>query len=89
MNEDNEIIKAINSLAAAIREENSIPEQARLWDRSTLCKYYGISETTLDRTIVCRPDFPDAVRIQFGPKRWPAREVIAWTERQRENKCAA
>lgn len=89
MSEGKEIIKAIGELAAAIRAEHAIPEKARLWDRATLCQYYGVSETTLDRTIVCRPDFPDAVRIQFGPKRWPAREVIAWTEKQRENKRAA
>jgi predicted DNA-binding transcriptional regulator AlpA len=89
MSEDKEIIKAIGELAAAIRAEHAIPEKARLWDRATLCQYYGVSETTLDRTIVCRPDFPDAVRIQFGPKRWPAREVITWTEKQRENKRAA
>lgn len=89
MSEDKEIIKAIGELAEAIKADRAIPVSARLWDMDTLCKYYGVSLTTLRRTIVNRPDFPDAVRIPLGPKRWPAREVIAWTERQRENKRAA
>ena len=83
------VARAIGELAEAIKSDRVIPVSARLWDRATLCAYYSVSETTLDRSIVSRPDFPDAVRIPLGPKRWPAREVIAWTEKQRENKRAA
>ena len=83
------VVKAIGDLAEAIKADRVIPVSAQLWGMDTLCKYYGVSLTTLRRTIVNWPDFPDAVRIPLGPKRWPAREVIAWTERQRENKRAA
>lgn len=61
----------------------------KLLRKSDLCEYFGVSVRTLDTRIVCRPDFPDAIKVPGSLKRWVESEVHEWALAQRENQRAA
>lgn len=73
----------VDQLAAAIRQASIIPSERRLWDVEQIAAYVGVSASTVYRTMICKPGFPEAVKIEGGPLRWVAGEVMDWTERQR------
>jgi len=81
--EEQTLGRAIEQLADAIKAGQAIPQAERLWSKATICAYFDVSGTTLERAIICKPDFPLAIRIAHGPLRWKAAEVIEWADKQR------
>ena len=72
-----------DQLVAAIRQASAIPSERRLWSVEQIADYYGVSASTVYRTLVCRVDFPAAVKVPGGPLRWVAGEVMDWSEAHR------
>lgn len=71
-----EITRALH--AAAV-----LPHEKRLWSVERVAEYFDVSLTTCYRAITSKPDFPAPIKIEGGPLRWVAGEVIEWAERQR------
>ena len=60
-----------------------------LWTIEQVCEFFQVRKTAAYRAIFSRPDFPAAIKLPGGPKRYVSAEVIAWAEQQRERKEAA
>lgn len=72
-----------DQIAQALHAAAVLPWEKRLWSIERICEYFDVSDSTAYRCIVCRADFPAAVKIEGGPQRWVAGEVIEWAENQR------
>lgn len=81
-NDSNIINQGFDRLIAAM----SIPQTRKLWKVEDISEYFGVSTTTCYRCILCRPDFPEAIKISDGPKRWVSGEVMEWAEANRERR---
>ncbi len=61
---------------------------AELWNASDIARYMRLSLSSVQSRVICRRDFPRAVRIPtengLGGRRWYAREVREWVGRNRE-----
>ncbi len=79
---------ALEHLADALKAAQAIPRSERLWSKATIREYFGVSDTTLERAIICKIDFPEAIRVPNGPIRWKAVEVIEWADKHRRKKRA-
>lgn len=79
-------IEAIEAGFARLARAMALPLEKRLWAVEEICDYFGVSDATAYRAILCLPDFPDPIKIEGGPQRWVAGEVIAWAEQQRRAK---
>ena len=79
----------VTKLAETLRAGVAVPADRRLWSIATIAEYTGFSVSTVAQRHVCRPDFPDAIRVDAGAApRWPAREVIDWYEGKRATPAA-
>lgn len=81
-----EIEQTLNQGFDRLIASMSIAHGKKLWDATQVAEYFGVSSTTVYRTILCVPSFPDAIKIENGPKRWVSGEVIDWAESQRERR---
>ena len=64
----------------------AMPKEKRLWNAEAVADYFGLSSSAVYRCVLCKPDFPEAIKIEGGPKRWVSGEVIEWAEGQRERR---
>lgn len=59
----------------------------RLWDASDIMEYTKTGKTTVYERIICKPDFPQAIRIPTGRgngiARWYPEEVKEWFKKFR------
>lgn len=59
-----------------------------LWNIDDLARYMRLSKSSVQSRVICRKDFPRAVRIPtdngLGGRRWYALEVKQWLSRNRE-----
>ncbi|MFM2480174.1 helix-turn-helix transcriptional regulator [Celerinatantimonas sp. YJH-8] len=60
-----------------------------LWDAGDIARYMHLSKSTVQSRIICRENFPRAVRLPtsetgLGSRRWLAQEVKQWVMRHRE-----
>lgn len=59
-----------------------------LWNIDDLARYMRLSKSSVQSRVICRKDFPRAVRIPtdngLGGRRWYAVEVKQWLSRNRE-----
>ncbi len=59
-----------------------------LWAASDIARYMRLSTSSIQSRVICRKDFPRAVRIPtdsgMGGRRWYAKEVKSWVLRNRE-----
>ena len=59
-----------------------------LWNVDDLARYMRLSKSSVQSRVICRKDFPRAVRIPtdngLGGRRWYAAEVKQWLSRNRE-----
>ena len=59
-----------------------------LWSASDIARYMRLSTSSIQSRVICRKDFPRAVRIPtdsgMGGRRWYAKEVKNWVLRNRE-----
>lgn len=65
----------------------SIPADKVLWDASMVGAYLGVSARQVAERYCFRRGFPDTIQLPTdggkGQKRWKAKEVMDWAERQR------
>lgn len=63
-------------------------EEADLWNADDIAQYLRLSRSSIQSRVICRKDFPRAVRIPteagLGGRRWYAKEVKYWVSRNRE-----
>jgi predicted DNA-binding transcriptional regulator AlpA len=61
---------------------------ADIWNVDDIALYMRLSRSSIQSRIICRKDFPRAIRIPtengLGGRRWYAREVKHWVSRNRE-----
>lgn len=59
-----------------------------LWSASDIARYMRLSTSSIQSRVICRKDFPRAVRIPtdsgMGGRRWYAKEVQSWVSKNRE-----
>lgn len=80
-------VQSIETLLSEILSTLKTAQQRnKLWSIEDLVAYFQTSRSTISRKIVCRPDFPVAIRIDSGVPRWKPSEVERWAERQREKR---
>lgn len=74
----------IEELATQIANKinNFIPLNERLWRVKDIAEYLHKSKATVHSTIICKPDFPKAIRINGHPL-YEAHEVITWVKRHK------
>jgi len=74
-----EILNELKSHSAATTE---------LWNVDDIARYTRLSRSSVQSRIICRGDFPRAVRIPtdsgLGGRRWYAAEVKYWISKNRE-----
>lgn len=75
-----EILNEIKSMRASNNE---------LWNVDDIAHYVRLSRSSIQSRIICRKDFPRAIRIPtdngLGGRRWYAKEVKIWVSRNRES----
>lgn len=74
-----------DQIAKALQSAAVLPHEKRLWSVERICEYFDVGSSTAYRCIVCRPDFPAPIKIEGGPQRWIAGEVIEWAENCRRD----
>lgn len=59
-----------------------------LWNVDDIAVYLNLSKSSIQSRVICRKDFPRAVRIPtetgMGGRRWYASEVKHWIAKNRE-----
>lgn len=59
-----------------------------LWNVDDMARYMRLSKSSVQSRVICRRDFPRAIRIPtdngMGGRRWYVEEVKAWVARNRE-----
>ena len=59
-----------------------------LWNVDDIARYMRLSRSSVQSRVICRRDFPRAVRIPtengMGGRRWYKAEVHEWLSRNRE-----
>ncbi|WP_241086826.1 helix-turn-helix transcriptional regulator [Candidatus Vondammii sp. HM_W22] len=60
-----------------------------LWDADDIARYMKLSKSTVQSRIICKQNFPRALRMPtsetgMGGRRWLAKEVKQWVMRYRE-----
>lgn len=74
-----EILGELKSYRAATTE---------LWNVDDIARYIRLSRSSTQSRIICRKDFPRAIRIPtnngLGGRRWYAKEVKYWIAKNRE-----
>lgn len=76
-------------LAEILREikRNQLPH-TELWKADEIAQFLKLSKASVQSRTLRRPDFPRPVRIPsengLGGKRWYAREVKAWLQKNRD-----
>lgn len=83
----------IDKMAAAFAKHTSpvIPLNIDLWDVATIATYLKRSEHVVRQRLVCRVDFPPAIRLpsetgKRGHALYRARDVILWVEKYLEKR---
>lgn len=80
-------IQPVETILSEILAALKTPQvQNKLWAIEDLCAYFQLSRTTINRSVVCKPSFPVAIRIEGGVPRWKPSEVEQWAEKQREKR---
>jgi predicted DNA-binding transcriptional regulator AlpA len=61
---------------------------ADVWAADDIARYLRLSRSSIQSRVICRKDFPRAVRIPtdsgMGGRRWYAKEVKYWLSKNRE-----
>ena len=79
-------IEAIHKGFERIAHAMSVPQGKQLWNAEAVADYFGVSSSTVYKTILCKPSFPEAIKIESSCKRWVAGEVMEWAESNRERR---
>ncbi len=81
--------RRIEELLAAILDELQAAKHSdRLWSVADIAAYLNRSKVTIQQRVVCKPDFPKAVRIptalgKVGPL-WDQQEVKRYIQKFKE-----
>lgn len=72
----------LEEIASELRISNS---DKRMWSAGDIAAYMGLSKSTVQQRIICKPDFPRSVKIptgdRFTNRRWYPQEVKNWIKR--------
>lgn len=71
---------------ATVLERPPLPPDRILWDAARVGEYLGVAPRTVAEKWAHRPGFPKAIALggERALRRWKAKEVMDWAERQRE-----
>jgi len=71
---------------ATVLERPPLPPDRILWDAARVGEYLGVAPSTVAEKWAHRPGFPKAIALggERALRRWKAKEVMDWAERQRE-----
>ena len=76
------LLEILNELRAQNAAENE------LWNAEDIARYMRLSRSSVQSRVICRRDFPRAVRIPtdsgMGGRRWYQKEVKYWVSNHRE-----
>lgn len=83
------ITTILNILAEILTEIRRLQgSESEVWRTDDVAKFLKLSKSSVQSRVISRPDFPRAVRIPSengtGGKRWYAREVKAWLQKNRD-----
>ena len=85
----NEIAEKLDRLIDLLSRP-AIPADKALWDAAAVAAYLGVSPATIQNKWSLRADFPKSIVLSDSktksPRRWKAGEVMAWAERQRQER---
>lgn len=56
----------------------------KLWTAAEIADYLNLSKSSVQSRIICKPDFPKAVKLPSGGRRWVPEEVKKWALSHRE-----
>lgn len=75
-------------LTSILEEVRSSKMPKRLWSLADIAAYLNRSKITIQQRVVCKPDFPDAIRIptsagKLGPL-WYQDDVKAYVKRHQK-----
>jgi predicted DNA-binding transcriptional regulator AlpA len=78
--------KLLLEILNELRIQNS--SSCELWSTEDIARYMRLSRSSVHSRVICRHDFPRAVRIPtdsgLGGRRWYSKEVKAWVVKNRE-----
>ena len=78
--------KILFEILSELKKQN-IPN-LELWRADDIARYMRLTRCSVQSRIICRIDFPRAVRIPTtgngGGRRWYAKEIKEWLKRNRE-----
>jgi len=57
----------------------------RLWTIDDIGEYFRAGKDAVYRSVVCKPDFPKAIKPEGFGRRWVPEEVKKWAMRKRDN----
>ncbi|MCL4722748.1 MAG: hypothetical protein KJZ90_00535 [Rhodocyclaceae bacterium] len=80
------IEKKISQQLAELIAAARLKEAPEIWGTADIAAWLDISEVTVKMRVINRPGFPkpiDATGAQEGKKRYFAKEVINWAEKNR------
>lgn len=55
-----------------------------LWTAAEIADYLNLSKSSVHGRIICKPDFPPAIKLPSGGRRWVPAEVRSWALKRRE-----
>lgn len=78
--------KILNEILNELKKQNI--DNLSLWTADDIARYMRLTRSSIQSRIICRADFPRAVRIPTtgtgGGRRWYAQEIKIWLKRNRE-----
>jgi len=85
---DDEHLTTDDLLADILAEIKRANRQARLWDVADIADYFKLSTSSVYNRLLCKPEFPKAIKIDGINRRWMPHEVKAYAERHRQRRVA-
>jgi len=84
--ENNALVAAVYELVEQLRRPQ-IPADDELWSNLDVANYLKLSLDTVERYVLTRPDFPDALQPcptgKRAAKRWFSGEVRKWAKQNK------
>jgi hypothetical protein len=79
-------LKLVAAISQKVEEARSTPFPMDLWDIATIAHVFKRAELQVRQCMVCRPDFPKAVRppaegAASRPALYRAADVLAWANK--------
>lgn len=70
-------------LLAILQEMRFANKNTRLWDLDDLADYFNLEKSSVSSRLVCKSNFPKAIKIEGVGRRWQPSEVKAYAEKHK------